>query len=210
MQIGVSVDSDVEYIEKRQMAFAAKATTSGVKRATFGLRKDLRRQIARAGLGSLEKALRGGVRPNFETVDIEGRVFSKARVKRPGGVVDLIGVFEHATEIRAAGSGWLAIPTREAGRVQIGNGGLGRNKRPTPRDFAGRLAFRPIPGRRDMALLVGRVTGREVKAPVYFVLVRRVRLKKRLNVGRSTAKWTAKIDTYIASTWERLATRAGI
>src|SRR5215468_6435175 len=62
------------------------------------------------------------------TPDIEMRVFSKAKVKRAGGPIDLLAVFAEGAEIRAHGRRYLMIPTKLVGRGS-------RGRRLTPRDF---------------------------------------------------------------------------
>src|SRR5260221_665308 len=187
----IALAGDITGALNKHSEIARKSLTAGVRRATFGLKRELRRQIDRAGFrASFAKAIRGGVFPyRQDTVNPVGRVFSKATAKnRPGGLVDLAAVFNADMTIAAAGAKWLAIPTENAERRAIGRGNLG-DRKAKPSDYPG-LRFRPVLGRPSLGLLVvPRRSSLDVAGTVYFILVKSVRLKQRLNIDAAAAKW---------------------
>src|SRR5215813_5024907 len=100
-----------------------------IRKVGASIQGRLRRQVA----GALGPRLGRLVSRKFSerrgpTPDMEMRVFSRAKVKRAGGPIDLLAVFAEGAEIRAQGRRYLMIPTKRVGRGP-------RGRRLTPRDF---------------------------------------------------------------------------
>lgn len=101
----------------------ASAVTRAVRSVTFGLQRELRRQVRKANFkkDGLEKLVSAKVFPKKGYLaDAEGVVYSNAQVQRNGGEVDLIEVFSTGATITAKGGKWLAIPTADAATARGG------------------------------------------------------------------------------------------
>lgn len=190
---------------RKTLTALAQAEANGVhtviRRRTTQLKTALRKQVVRAGLGErLANAIRSEVMPPrgpAPHVDTRGRVFSKALAKRPGGLVDLITVFDQGATIRAFGHELLALPLPAAGRRGR------RGARSTPADFPkGELVV--IKSSNGTLLLIDR----ETKTPM-FLLVRRVHVRKRLTVQAAYAKAMQGLDEAVAKEIERRMAKLG-
>ena len=182
-----------------------RAVPDGVKAAGDGLKGSLRKQVVAAGLGArLSRTWRGKTYVN-KGHDAASPVWSKA--------AQIVLAFDKGVVIKGKGGNWLAIPTPAAPKRGI-NG-----KRLTPATFptgrhgplrmvrrSGRTALLVVDGVRISAS-TGRV-GRQAKGGgrnksgsfkqgiatvVMFVLVPRVKLKKRLNVAGAAGSWARRL-----------------
>lgn len=176
----------------------ASATQTVVRRTTTTLKNALRRQVVRQGLGQrLANTIRSVVTARKGVLrDIEGRVFSKAKVRvgSTGERTDLITLFDEGATIQAFRRKFLAIPLAAAGR-----GPRGRKARPA--DFQGDLIAK-VNG--DSGVLVHKSNP---NVPL-FALVRSVHLKKRLDIDGAYQRATKDIEEKIGREWERRRVRA--
>ena len=186
-----------------------RAVPDGVKAAGDGLKRSLRKQVIAASLGArLARTWRGRTYPN-KGHDAASLVWSKA--------AQIVRAFDEGAVIKGKGGRWLAIPTPTA--PKRGTNGKRITPATFPTDRHGRL--RMVKRRGRTALLVvdgarvsattGRV-GRRAKGGgrtkaggykqgistvVMFVLVPRVKLKKRLNVARAAESWARRLPRLI-------------
>jgi hypothetical protein len=194
--IAGSIAADME-TEIRQIG---RAVAASVKEAGGGLKTDLRKQVVSAGLGiRLSMTWRERTYPN-KGHDAASLVWSKAP--------QIIRTFDEGTVIKSQSGFWLAIPTPSAPKRGVG----GRRINPSnfPEHRFGKLRF--VYRRKGPSLLVvdgvrigaktGRVGRRAKGGPltktgrmksgmttvVMFLLVPRVRLRKRLDVKREARK----------------------
>lgn len=183
----------------------AVANTLAIRTATNRMKTQGRRQMERAGLGKkLPNAFRGtvtggsgqditkrGIDPNPT-----GIVQSGAIVKRPGGPVDLIEVFETGAVVVPKHGRFLAVPTPKAG---------GRRARPMNSYPEG--TFRLIPRKR----LRGRprsntpsfIAIHKVRKEVWYLLFPVIRLRKRLNLAQLYVRIAGQVDELLARSWGR-------
>ena len=186
-----------------------RAVPDGVKAAGDGLKGSLRKQVVAAGLGArLSRTWRGKTYVN-KGHDATSLVWSK--------VPQIALAFDKGAVIKGRGGNWLAIPTPAA--PKRGTNG----KRITPATFptarhgplrmvrrSGRSALLVVDGVRVSAQ-TGRV-GRQAKGGgrtksgsfkqgiatvAMFVLVPRVKLKKRLNVAGAAGSWARMLPALI-------------
>ena len=186
-----------------------RAVPDGVKAAGDGLKGSLRKQVVAAGLGArLSRTWRGKTYVN-KGHDAASLVWSKAP--------QIALAFDKGVVIKGKGGNWLAIPTPAA--PKRGTNG----KRITPATFptarhgplrmvrrSGRAALLVVDGVRVSAQS-GRV-GRQAKGGgrtksgsfkqgiatvAMFVLVPRVKLKKRLNVAGAAGSWARRLPRLI-------------
>ncbi len=186
-----------------------RAVPDGVKAAGDGLKGSLRKQVVAAGLGArLSRTWRGKTYVN-RGYNAASLVWSKA--------AQIVRAFDEGVVIKGKGGNWLAIPTPSA--PKRGTNG----KRITPATFptarhgplrmvrrSGRAALLVVDGVRVSAQS-GRV-GRQAKGGgrtksgsfkqgiatvAMFVLVPRVKLKKRLNVAGAAGSWARRLPRLI-------------
>ena len=186
-----------------------RAVPDGVKAAGDGLKGSLRKQVVAAGLGArLSRTWRGKTYVN-KGRDAASLVWSKA--------AQIVRAFDEGVVIKGKGGRWLAIPTPAAPKRGVGG------KRITPATFptarhgplrmvrrSGRAALLVVDGVRVSAQS-GRV-GRQAKGGgrsksggykqgiatvAMFVLVPRVKLKKRLNVAGAAGSWARRLPRLI-------------
>jgi hypothetical protein len=104
-----------------------------------------------------------------------------------------VQLFGQGAVIRAAGGGWLAIPTENAW-MKSARGPRGQRMSPREMIAAGaRLAFLPARGGRMVAVL--RQRGQTV---VTHVLVRQVGLRKRYDIGGTVARYSGQFPEILA------------
>lgn len=169
----------------------ARSTTNVVRRKAASLKRALRRDVVRAGLGvRLGNAIRDQIFPRRgRSLRARGRVFSRAIVGKRGQRTDLITLFEEGAVIRPLRRKFLAIPTAEAG--------IRRMPALWPR---GSLFVRSS---RQSAILVHED---QPNVPL-FVLVRQVRIRRRLNVRGISERQLRNTDVLLARDMERRASR---
>jgi len=216
MDLSVAIRGELREVMAARLRIAERAVTGGVRSVTFGLQRELRRQVRRAfrsapaalSGGSIEKTVAARVTPaRGFSLEPEGLVHSRALYRRPSGQVDLLEVFDRGAEIRAAGGKWLAIPTEHA-PLRSGRGG---KRRARPKESGLKLQFMPTRNPR-LGRLVLRDRGSRAAAreTVVYWLVREVRLPKRLDIAAAERKWRARLGPQIERNLDRLARRAGL
>jgi hypothetical protein len=186
-----------------------RAVAIGTRDAGRGLKTELRRQVASAGLGQrLANSWRDKHYPN-QKLDAASLVYTKAP--------QIIRAFDEGVVVRSRHGRFLAIPTENAPRK-----GTDRN-RISPSTFPehrfGPLRFVPRPRRPSLLVMDGlrasfsrqsgelrgfrRATGRARRSgqglttAVMFPLVPQVKLRKRLDVARSAERWSAQLPALI-------------
>jgi hypothetical protein len=212
VRLQAAIEGDLKRFLAEEVKAAEEAVTAGVREGTDGLKQDLRRQIAGAGLGQrLANTWRSEVYPKgARSIRAAGLVFSKAP--------NIVRVYEEGAVIRSKHGFFLAIPTPAAGRF-----GDGRRKM-TPglweRMHGARLRF--VYRRRGPSLLVadnrraraGRRggfakaseralrTGRGLVTVPMFLLVPQVTLRKRLDVAGAAVRWQARLPELVLRHWQ--------
>lgn len=197
MRLALAVQGRLDKALAHDERLLATAVTDGVTATGEALKRDLRLQIVRAGLGErLSKSWRGRAFPG------RGKVSFDAAYQVRSAAPDVVRGHEGAV-IRGREGQWLAIPTENVPRVP---GGRGARRRMTPVEveaaFNQDLIVRPAKGRRALVAYVrgnvsrktgrGRALTRRQRAAgktgtliAMFVLVPQVRLRKRLDVARA-------------------------
>src|SRR5215467_5687012 len=187
----------------------AVADTLAIRQATNRLKTGGRRQVVSSGLGKrLANALRSTV-TGSNGADITkrgldpdpvGRVFSNAIVKRQGGTVDLLNVFETGTVVVPHRGQFLAMPTKAAG---------GRRARPMssypPNTF--RLAVPRRGAGGTGANKPAFVAIHRERREVWYLLFRSVQLKARLKLAPLYVKVGQQIPALQARAWDRQVAR---
>lgn len=211
MRLQAAIEGDLKRFLAEELKAGEEAVTAGIREATEGLKQDLRRQIAGAGLGPrLANTWRSEVYPKgANSIRAAGLVFSKAP--------NIVRVYDEGAVIRSKRGFFLAIPTPAAGKL-----GDGRRKM-TPglweRMHGARLRF--VYRRRGPSLLVAESlrartgkrdgfakasasalrTGRGLATVPMFLLVPQVTLRKRLDVAGAAEKWLAVLPGLVARNW---------
>lgn len=211
-QLKVDVVGDLRETMRAAAQAGAEAVTRAVHGATDGLKKDWRRQIAAANLGSTSRArglgntIRSAVYPAGRmSLNAGGLVWTKAP--------HIIGAFERGVTIRADSRDYLAIPTPEAGRFEAGN----RRITPAGWERRTRMQLRRILLPDGRALLVvddvklnrsglavrDRTKKKKLaRTMVMFILVPQVRLRKRLDLLAAGDRALAGIPQAIVDGWK--------
>ena len=205
MRLTAALQGNLRQLLAAELKDTERGVTGGIRRATDGLKAELRGQVTAAGLGErLARTWRSETYPRGGTsLTAAGLVWSKAP--------QIVRAFAYGALIRSRGGLFLAIPTEAAGRV-----GDGR-KRITPGGWERRtgLRLRFVYRRGAPSLLVAdnvrltsrgraarnegrrsdasftRLSGRTTVA--IFVLVPQVTLKKRLDVDGAAGRWAARL-----------------
>jgi hypothetical protein len=208
MKLAATITGSIMAGMEAEMRTISKAVTAGVKEAGRGLKGDLRKQVASAGLGMrLARTWRERTYPN-EGHDAASLVWSKAP--------QIIRTFDEGAVIKSKSGFWLAIPTPSAPKRGVGG------KRINPSNFPehrfGPLRFVYRRGRPSLLVVdgvrinkSGRV-GRRAKGGAFtktgrmkqgmttvvmFTMVPQVRLKKRLDVKREIKRWERRLPGLI-------------
>lgn len=186
----------------REWTFAISQAVEGgarvaMRKATFGMRNDLRARIRRARFRSpgLWRGLVGKV--TGSGFDVEGRVYSVVRYKagdRRRQETDLVLLYSQGATITASGGRYLAIPTGKGPRAIS----RGRARFALPSEMA-RLGWhtRVAPSRQGRKVVIGRPQsgGQEV---VTHVLVPNVNVQKRYDLDAGVEKWTRLLPKLLA------------
>jgi Family of unknown function (DUF6441) len=186
-----------------------RAVATSARDAGRGLRTELRRQVASAGLGQrLANSWRDKHYPN-QKLDAASLVYTKAP--------QIIRAFDESAVIRSRRGRFLAIPTENAPR----KGTDGQRIRPStfPEHRFGPLRFVPRPSRPSLLVVDGlrasvsrktgelrgfrratdraRRSGQGLATVVMFLLVPQVKLRRRLDVIRVAERWSAQLPALI-------------
>jgi len=186
-----------------------RAVATGTRDAGRGLKTELRRQVASAGLGQrLANSWRDKHYPN-QRLDAASLVYTKAP--------QIIRAVDEGAAIRSKRGRFLAIPTENAPR----KGTDGRRISPStfPEHRFGPLRF--VPRQSGPSLLVvdgvrasfsrksgslrgfrratdrARQRGEGLTTVVMFLLVPQVKLSKRLDVARAAERWSGQLPALI-------------
>lgn len=168
------------------------AAATVFKRRLTALKNAVRREIIAAGLGQrLANAIRSRL---FRTSagELGGAVFSNARLRRPGGRVDLISAFQG--DISVTGNGkYFAVNLTDQ------RSGRDNRSRATPGDYPDGT-FQLVPTHRAGTFrLVDKRSGDTV-----FLLIRRFRIGRRLSdFAVQFARATKGLDEAVAKEMER-------
>jgi hypothetical protein len=185
-----------------------KAVSGAVGIAANGLKEDLRREIAAAGLGNkLPNAVRSKVYPsgNRGSLHAAGFIYPSGK-----GAQNILDAFSQGVTIRSADGFFLAIPTEAAGTHALG-------KRITPElwERATGLRLRLVLHGRNGLLVAEQKRSRNFRAgkrarradtlgrgdthsAIIFILVRQVRLNRRLQPDQIAQAWADRVPGLIA------------
>jgi hypothetical protein len=186
-----------------------RAVATGTREAGRGLKTELRRQVASAGLGQrLANSWRDKHYPNRK-LDAASLVYAKAP--------QIIRAFDEGALIRSKRGRFLAIPTENAPRK--GSDGRRISASTFPEHRFGALRFVPRPSGPSLLVVDGlraslsrksgelrgfqrateraRRSGRGLATVVMFLLVPQVKLPKRLDVARAAERWSAQLPALI-------------
>lgn len=191
------IESNVSSVLKADRDALLKAARKIVAgRVTYG-KNAIRRAVIAAGLGPrLANAVRGASRDT--PGGVEGIIFSKAKVKRPGGVFDLLQLFQVDRTIRASQGTFLAIPTKLAGRGT-------RGAHLSPADYPEHYFLARVKG--DRGVLVPR---NEPESEPYFILVRVVSQRQRLDLARIKRTLGVDLGPRIIKEWRSKRARVAL
>jgi hypothetical protein len=209
VKLATTIAGSIKAGMEAEIRTISKAVTAGVKEAGRGIKGDLRKQVVSAGLGMrLSRTWRERTYPN-KGHDAASLVWSKAP--------QIIRAFDEGAVIKSKSGFWLAIPTPSAPKRGVGGKRINPSNFPEHRFGPLRFVYR----RNGPSLLVvdavrvnartGRV-GRRAKGGAFtktgrmkqgmatcvmFIMVPRVRLKKRLDVKREIKRWERRLPGLI-------------
>jgi hypothetical protein len=209
MKLAAMVARSLQADMQAELRGIERAVATGTRDAGRGLKTELRRQVAGAGLGQrLANSWRDQHYPN-QKLDAASLVYTKAP--------QIIRAFDEGAVIRSKRGRFLAIPTENAPR----NGTDGRRISPStfPEHRFGPLRF--VPRQSGPSLLVvdglrvsvsrksgelrgfrratdrARRSGQDLTTVVMFLLVPQVKLRKRLDVARAAERWSGQLPALI-------------
>lgn len=233
LQVSMAAQGKLDAFMAARAKGVASAVTRAVRAIAFGLQRELRRQVKKANFKSdgLEKLVRAKVLPRRGyAADAEGLIYSNAKIVRGSKVVDLIEAFDKGATITAKGGKWLAIPTEDSAskksnpsggfqkfrpsqlsrlRQKSEAGNRGAAKLHSSLKSIGQTELRFIPTKKpNLAMLAYASTlGGELK--VAYWLVKKVTIRKRLNVDRAKQKWLPKLEPRINRNLDRYVYKTG-
>ena len=209
MKLAASITRSLQADMQAELRDLERAVATGTCDAGRGLRTELRRQVASAGLGQrLANSWRDQHYPNRK-LDAASLVYTKAP--------QIIRAFDAGAVIRSRRGGFLAIPTENAPR----KGTDGKRISPTtfPEHRFGPLRFVPRPTGPSLLVVDGlrasysrqtsqlrgfrratdraRRSGQGLTTVVMFLLVPQVKLRKRLDVARAAERWSAQLPALV-------------
>lgn len=209
MRIKAALSGDLARMMREETVGLATRASLAVGGTMERLQVELRRQVTSSGLGRrLANAWRAELYPKGRvSLRAAGLVYTRAPT--------IVAAFEEGVTIRAANGVWLAIPTEAAPKTGIGD------KRISPATWPehqyGPLRFvyrrgapsllvvdglRASTGKRGFrrASATALRTGRGLATVVMFILVPRVRLRKRLDVAGAAAAAHERLYATLART----------
>ena len=209
MKLAVTIARSLQAGMQGELGNIERALATGTKAAGSGLKTELRRQVASAGLGQrLANSWRDKHYPN-QKLDAASLVYTKAP--------QIIRAFDEGALIRSKRGRFLAIPTENAPRK--GTDGKRISPSTFPEHRFGPLRF--VPRETGPSLLVvdglrgsvsrktgqlrgfrrapdrARQSGAGLTTVVMFLLVPQVKLPKRLDVARAAERWSAQLPALI-------------
>jgi hypothetical protein len=209
MKLAASVTRSLQADLQAELRDIERAAAAGTREAGRGLKSELRRQVASAGLGQrLANSWRDNHYPN-QRLDAASLIYTKAP--------QIIRAFDEGAVIRSRRGRLLAIPTENAPR----KGTDGRRISPStfPEHRFGPLRFVPRSGGPSLLVVDGlrasysrqtsqlrgfrratertRRSGQGLTTVVMFVLVPQVKLRKRLDVARAAEQWSGQLPALI-------------
>jgi Family of unknown function (DUF6441) len=209
MKLTATIIRSVEADMEAELRHVERAVASGTREAGRGLKAELRRQVASAGLGQrLANSWRDKHYPN-QKLNAASLIYTKAP--------QIIRAFDEAAVIQSTRGHFLAVPTENAPRK--GTDG----KRISPSTFPEHRfgPLRLVPRASGPSLLVAdglrasysrqtgelrgfqrttdraRRSGQGLTTLVMFLLVPQVKLMKRLDVTRAAERWSAQLPALI-------------
>lgn len=209
MKLAASVTRSLQADLQAELRDIERAAAAGTREAGRGLKSELRRQVASAGLGQrLANSWRDKHYPN-QRLDAASLIYTKAP--------QIIRAFDEGAVIRSRRGRFLAIPTENAPR----KGTDGRRISPStfPEHRFGPLRF--VPRQNGPSFLVAdglrasfsrksgdlrgfrratdraRQRGQGLTTVVMFLLVPLVKLRKRLDVARAAERWSGQLPALI-------------
>ena len=189
MKIRAWVEGDWREALRAEGEAVAPAISAGVNAAATGLKGSYRAQVRSAGLGSrLANTWQSRLYQPGE-VTAAGFVFSKA--------ASIIEGYATGATIIAKGRGWLAIPTENALQKR-------GTRRITPAlwEKQNRFKLQFVRVTPQLAVLVGSPTEKGGKGRVIFLLVRRVKVKRRLELEGPKREWEDALPQLIVDNWD--------
>jgi Family of unknown function (DUF6441) len=209
MKLAATIARSLQAEMQAELRDLERAVSDGTREAGRGLRTELRRQVASAGLGQrLANSWRERHYPN-QKLDAACLVYTKAP--------QIIRAFDEGAVIRSRRGRFLAIPTENAPR----KGADGKRISPStfPEHRFGALRFVPRPTGPSLLVVDGlrasfsrksgelrgfrratdraRARGDGLATVVMFLLVPQVKLPKRLDVARAAERWSAQLPALI-------------
>ena len=211
MRILAALQGDLKKIMAQELKTAEQAVTTGVGRATDGLKLELRGQITGCGLGQrLANSWRGQVYPKGQkSVNAAGYVWSKAP--------QIVGAYDQGVVIRSSKGFYLAIPTPAAGTHAMGKRitpGLWEQAHGKRLRFVFRRNATSLLVADDMRARTGKRggfanasasalrTGRGLVTVPIFILVPQVTVKKRLDIDGAAQKWIEALPQLVIDSWQ--------
>lgn len=191
-ELNLALTGDLAAYFKQVNAAVDRGIRGGLRRTTFGMRNGIRTRIRRSG----------GFNTRFDQLvvasvkgrglDAVGTVRSVARYDKGArtGPVDLVSLFSQGATIRAANGEWLAVPT---GRGPITRA-RGKARLATPREaesYGFKLTF--IRENQNRAVIIN-----APRREVWWVLVKRITLRKRYDLDPYVDKWSARFPQILA------------
>ena len=199
LRFEAALRGDLKAFMAADLKAGERAVTNVITRRTLKLKQDIRGAVSGAGLGTrLGNTIRGRIFPAQGTsLGTKGRVESAAIYKRPGGLVDLITVFQEGATITAAGGKYLAIPV-----------GAGKNEKLS--SFS-KKDIELVPFRNGRGYVVLRKGARAFGrggGGVLFFLVKKATIRPRLDIESLRAAAENGIEIDLTREWESQAKAA--
>lgn len=211
LQLKMAAQGNLDAFMAARAKGVASAVTRAVRAITFGLQREIIRQVKKANFkkDGLQKTIKAKVNPRRGYLpDAEGLVYSVARVNRGGMEIDLIESYDKGVTITAKGGKWLAIPTLDAPHA-TGRGSANTRARPSRLSSSvfKLLTFIPT-NNTNVAMLVftNKQTGEK---RVAYWLVKKVTMRKRLDINRAKQKWLPKLEPRINRNLDRYVYKTG-
>jgi hypothetical protein len=210
MKLAASTTRSLQTDMQAELRDIERGAAAGTEAAGRGLKAELRRQVASAGLGQrLARTWRDKHYDN-RGLDAASLVYTKAP--------QIIRAFDEGTVIGPKRSRFLAIPTENAPRRGVGGKRISPSTFPEHRFGPLRFVLRPsgpsllvvdgvrasfsrktgeLRGFRRASDRARRSTGAGLTTVVMFVLVPQVKLPKRLDVARAAERWSGRLPALV-------------